>query len=242
MTVIATALKHLMAAGLTGDALVTAVTEIEEAMAAKKGSAMSGAERTARWRERQRESQSSDESDVTSSPPSQTSPEKEKSPEPPKEKTIPPSARVDFGSDQEKLAFDAYNDAASECGLSRAQALTADRRRKITARLSECGGLPGWQDALGKIRGSPFLRGDNDRGWKASLDFLLQQSSFTRLMEGTYDRQQRTATARKNGSLSDAIALLDDTVDEAIRLTIERGEERGEADTGGVSGLRKSAA
>ena len=47
MSVIATALKHLMAAGVSGDALVNAVAEIESAMQPKRSS---GAERTARWR------------------------------------------------------------------------------------------------------------------------------------------------------------------------------------------------
>lgn len=47
MSVIATALRHLMAAGVSGDALVTAIAEIELAMQPKRSS---GAERTARWR------------------------------------------------------------------------------------------------------------------------------------------------------------------------------------------------
>lgn len=56
MSVIATALKHLIAAGVTGDALVTAIAEIEaslsEAVAAEisQKSSSAGAERTRRWR------------------------------------------------------------------------------------------------------------------------------------------------------------------------------------------------
>lgn len=54
MTPIATALKHLIAAGVTGDALVTAIAEIEASSAPVRSK---GAERTARWRERHKASQ-----------------------------------------------------------------------------------------------------------------------------------------------------------------------------------------
>lgn len=47
MSVIATALKHLMAAGVTGDALVNAIADIEKAAQPIRSS---GAERTAKWR------------------------------------------------------------------------------------------------------------------------------------------------------------------------------------------------
>lgn len=88
-----------------------------------------------------------------------------------------------------RQAFDAWNDLAREIGLPIAQAFTARRQSALKARLAEVGGLEGWGIALAKIRGSPFLRGETSRdGWKADLDFLLQQKSFTKLMEGSYDR------------------------------------------------------
>lgn len=81
MTVIATALKHLIAAGVTGDALVTAVAEMEQAI---KPSRSTGAERTARWRAKKAEGVT-----VTSqaSPVVTCDNKKETSPTPPKEKT-----------------------------------------------------------------------------------------------------------------------------------------------------------
>ena len=82
----------------------------------------------------------------------------------------------------------AYNELAGETGLPKAQRLTDTRRSALRLRLEECGGLDGWEAALAKIRGSPFLRGENERGWRANLDFLLRQSNFTKLMEGAYDR------------------------------------------------------
>lgn len=84
-------------------------------------------------------------------------------------------------------AFEAYNAVAGRCGLPAAQKLTDARRRKLVRRLHDCGGLDGWHVALDKLEASKGLRGDNDRGWRADLDFLCQDQSFTRLMEGFYD-------------------------------------------------------
>ena len=56
MSVIATAVKHLIAAGVTGDALVTAIADMESAANPARSK---GAERTARWRERTKQASQS---------------------------------------------------------------------------------------------------------------------------------------------------------------------------------------
>jgi hypothetical protein len=144
-----------------------------------------------------------------------------------------------------ELAFDAYNDLASELGLSKAQALTTSRRRKIAARLDECGGLIGWRDAIDKIRGSPFLRGANDRGWRADLDFILQPSSFTRLMEGAYDRtNQRNPAGVGGNTIAGGFDLIDRAIAERERklTAIEGGQGRGEGDFVEIPRLREGTA
>ncbi len=88
--------------------------------------------------------------------------------------------------DVEKMV-EAWNLLADQTGLARVQKITKPRRVKSAARLRDCGGMEGWMAALEKIRGSPGLLGDNNRGWKADFDFVLQESSFTKLMEGGYD-------------------------------------------------------
>lgn len=83
-------------------------------------------------------------------------------------------------------AFEAYNAMALRCGLKQASKLTGDRQRKIIARLKDFG-QDGWQRALKNIEKSTFLRGSNERGWKATLDFMLQASSFSKLHDEAYD-------------------------------------------------------
>lgn len=83
-------------------------------------------------------------------------------------------------------AFEVWNQTALKAGLQQSRSLTPDRRRKLTARLRECGGLEGWRQAMANILASEFLRGKNERGWRANLDFVLQPTSFGKLCDGVY--------------------------------------------------------
>ena len=65
--------------------------------------------------------------------------------------------------------------------------LTDRRIKQAALRLGEIGGIEGWQEALDKIEISGHCLGNNDRGWTASFDFLLQPSSLAKLLEGNYD-------------------------------------------------------
>ena len=254
MSVIAAALRELMAAGLTGDELVTAVARIEAEMAVSApGPRMSAAaerkreadrERLRRKREAARAAlgRADDRStshvsreiadcratSATSHDDGDPSPEEKRkvSPcTPSKEKTQPspnftpsvpkgtssPSATdCDAADRQEELAeaLAAFNRMAAEVGLPEAQGLSRKRRLALKARLRDCGGIAGWRIAMDRVRASPFLRGDNDRGWRASLDFLLKPESFAKLMEGAYDlapgaRRQR---AEPRSSMATAMA------------------------------------
>jgi hypothetical protein len=95
-------------------------------------------------------------------------------------------------SKPETLAVDAYNAIAQQIGIPPCQRLSTARRAKLAKRLSDCGGVTGWEAALAKLRASDFCAGKNDRGWKADFDFMLQEKSFTRLLEGFYDNRTKT--------------------------------------------------
>lgn len=88
-------------------------------------------------------------------------------------------------------AFQSWNATALRCGLPQASRLTPDRVRMIGARLKDYG-LDGWTQALANIERSSFLTGTNDRGWKASLDFLCQAKSFGKVHDGGYGNGRHT--------------------------------------------------
>ena len=107
-------------------------------------------------------------------------------PEVPKEKPKP--------DDDYKTAIEAYNGFAAQHEWVTCQKITDARKGRMKARLKDAGGLDGWGLALEKSTNSEFLMGGTGSGFRLSLDFLLQESSFTKLMEGFYD------TRRNNGS------------------------------------------
>lgn len=200
-------LDALLAAGASAEMIVAAV----KADAAKEEGRR--AEKRSRDAERKRRSRASAMSrghgvtdadgrghTVTARDIADPVPPKESSPTPPKENSPhPETTDADAsvvggadatGPDEVVLAFDAYNAEAPAAGWPKAKVLDARRRAALKARLAECGGIAGWRDVLAKARASPHLTGDNTRGWRADLDFLLQAKSFTKLREGSYDARR----------------------------------------------------
>ncbi len=124
---------------------------------------------------------------------------KETSPTPPKEIHLPeplvisdemtsPAAEID--PEPEKLkpehVVEAWNDLAERRGLPVIRKLTGNRQKQLRTfvRLNTIDEV---RTALDAIERSAFLRGENDRGWRADFDFLLQPKSFAKLIEGAYD-------------------------------------------------------
>jgi len=108
-------------------------------------------------------------------------------------------------------AVELWNATATDLGLPVVQKLSEGRKRKLTRRLQDCGGLEGWRMAMEKVRSIPGLH--RGKGWKASFDFLMQEQSFIRLMEGSYDNW----TERKDKSSEWAAAakgILDENDDD----------------------------
>ena len=84
-------------------------------------------------------------------------------------------------------AIAAYNEAAKLYGWSVCQKITKPRSSRMRARLKDAGGMEGWEAALEKAAQSPFLMGQTHTPFTMGIDFLLQESSFAKLMEGRYD-------------------------------------------------------
>lgn len=78
------------------------------------------------------------------------------------------------------LVFDRF-------GLPQVQKLTEERRRKLKLRCQEVGGFEAF---IGQVEAalekSAFLRGDNNRTWRADFDFFLRKTSWQKVLEGTY--------------------------------------------------------
>lgn len=89
------------------------------------------------------------------------------------------------GAAECREVFDAWNAAAKPLGLSVAQKMTGAREGSIRARI-EREGKERIAEALEALPRCRFLLGENDRGWKADLDFFVRPNSITRILEGKY--------------------------------------------------------
>ena len=53
--------------------------------------------------------------------------------------------------------------------------------------------------ALDRVRSSSFCRGQNDRGWRADLDWFLRPDTVTKLLEGKYEDRNGNGKPSSNG-------------------------------------------
>jgi uncharacterized protein YoaH (UPF0181 family) len=251
MSAVAELVQMLMLAGMTPEQVARAVDLAEQH---RMSGGMSGgnpvdtaAERRREWdrdrKRRQREAENVSGGNPVESAEEQT--QKERSPTPPKEKLpllsdLPSSEvsaeEVSTGDARAREAatvramVDAYNEVARAVGWSQARH-TKGRVPALRARLKDAGGLDGFRDALAKARASPFLTGENDRGWRADLDFLLQARSFNKLMEGGYDAKPNGRGADHNGpKRNGADAFLRGFASVASDAPRDRAMAGGEAD------------
>ena len=85
--------------------------------------------------------------------------------------------------------IECWNDLASRTGLPKIKVMNEKRRNMLRKRIKECPDVETWSLAFRNIERSSFLRGDNQRGWQADFDFLIQPTSFMRIIEGSYTHE-----------------------------------------------------
>lgn len=89
-----------------------------------------------------------------------------------------------------------YNDLCPS--LPSVRTLSDKRKRDIKTRLKKYT-LDDFQKVFEKAEKSSFLRGDNERGFRASLDWLINEGNMAKVLDGNYDdrpNKQRAAPAR----------------------------------------------
>jgi hypothetical protein len=90
------------------------------------------------------------------------------------------------GADLPALFVGAWHELTTP-PIPRCRELTAKRRRQIRTRLTERP-LTEWREVFTRIQASPFCQGTNDRGWKATLDWVIGSPDVAvKVLEGKYD-------------------------------------------------------
>jgi len=81
--------------------------------------------------------------------------------------------------------------------LPKVRALT-DKRRKAIQNILKKHAEEEVVECFKIANESSFLTGDNDRGWKADLDFLLREDKFVNILEGKYGGKKRLKSVAKD--------------------------------------------
>ncbi len=191
MSVIATAVKHLLAAGVTGDALVTAIEDMEQSMEPVE-TRSTAAIRQQRYRDNNKVGAVTKRNESVTRNDSNASEQKEKvSPKEyisnplPKEKS--PLTPKGVSSPAVSEAYSGWNDFAEKHNWQQIRSQTTSRTKKLEARLAEHG-LEGWREALQRAATSRML-GNDPPGW-FNFDFITKNpENILKVLEGNYDKQ-----------------------------------------------------
>lgn len=138
----------------------------------------------------------------------------------------PTSAPAPQPEPDAQAALATFEQIAKAQGWRGGSILTPKRRRRIAARLKECGGLEGWKQVLTDAARSTFVN-----RIKPGLDFFASPESFAKLRAGEYGPQkartgapgaspmpsaQNGAAASQEGSMRPWRALMTGKLDFAI--------------------------
>ena len=95
-------------------------------------------------------------------------------------KTVDESLNSEYGVIVEK-----YNTICKS--YPRVRGLSGTRIEKIRLRLKEMGNAEVFEEVFREMEASDFMKGKNDRGWKASLDWLIiNDNNWVKVVEGKY--------------------------------------------------------
>ncbi|WP_315514011.1 helix-turn-helix domain-containing protein [Leptotrichia wadei] len=87
---------------------------------------------------------------------------------------------------------------AYEFDLSGKQLKINDKRKRAINNLLKEYSLEEMLQAMGKIRTSNFLQGNNKTGWQISFDWFTNKSNFLKVLEGNYDDKVNSEIKNNN--------------------------------------------
>ena len=96
----------------------------------------------------------------------------------------------------------AYNETC--VSLPSIKKLSDKRKNKIKARLKSFS-IDDFNKLFKKVQESKFLTGDNDKGWRANFDWLIEESNMLKVLEGYYeDRKSKQSISEKYKQIDEA--------------------------------------
>lgn len=131
-------------------------------------------------------------------------------------------------------------------GVLKAERVTAKRKASVNARMREAYFRSNWTQGMQRVASSEFCQGVNDRGWKADLEWFLRPDTLLKILEGKYDRANKSregpsVTLEGSGLANHGQNIKRGNLAEALRkISASGGQEGGQGsgvpvDAGGDS-------
>ena len=101
---------------------------------------------------------------------------------------VVPPVGSNKNQEQEPTSLSVSDVWNSHENLPAIRTMTQARKTQLAVRMREPLFADNWREIVARIAGSSFCTGENDRGWKADIDWLLKNDgNYSKVLEGKYD-------------------------------------------------------
>lgn len=94
-----------------------------------------------------------------------------------------------------------YNNTCKS--FAKCTVMSEARKHAISARFSSGYTLDSFAQLFQKAEASRFLKGGNDRSWKATFDWLIKDANMAKVLDGNYDDKKQSEKSERIGDLDD---------------------------------------
>lgn len=98
------------------------------------------------------------------------------------------------------------------------RAINGQRKKAVAARWNECKDIKVFEELFKKAEASSFLKGRNDRNWRADFDWMMKPTNFAKILENRYEDKGGGGVNGTNSRYSEQEGQPDRRTEEAPTL------------------------
>jgi biotin operon repressor len=109
-------------------------------------------------------------------------------------KVVAPASPISNNKYNTKFSMEFMNFWNSHQTLPKIHTFTKQRKRTLITRIKEPAFADNWKLIIDKLTRSPFHTGQNDRNWRATVDWLLKGGNYVKILEIPEDSSAMAST------------------------------------------------
>ena len=93
-----------------------------------------------------------------------------------------------------KIPYDRITELYNEIcvSLPKVCKLSPERRRHLKVLFDHKYTVGDFEKVFRTVQSTPFLRGENERGWRAAFDWIIKPANFLKVLENNYGRAEKS--------------------------------------------------